>query len=173
MYAQVDPSGRSHAIIDCILDFKKNDTAISKDDMYITTKSGRRRMRQSTLGWKFLIRHKDGSEVWTPLKLLKEFNPIEVAEFATARGINEEPAFSWWIPYTLRRRDRIISADNKRVKILTLLVAGVKILTLFSLSSTVRIFYGVFSMYDDASIFTTRTPRINLPHAPICIGLEG
>ena len=73
-------------------------------------------MRQSTLGWKLLIRHKDGSEQWIPLKLLKESNPLEVAEFATARGIAEEPAFSWWIPYTLRKRDRIISAVNKRIK---------------------------------------------------------
>ena len=116
MFAQVDPQGRSHAILDCILDFKKDKTALHKDDMYITTKSGQRRMRQSTLGWKFLTLWKDGSESWIPLKLLKESNPIEVAEFAKARGIDEEPAFNWWIPYTLRRRDRIISAVNKRVK---------------------------------------------------------
>ena len=116
MYAQVDPHGRSHAILDCILDFKKDNTALSKDDMYITNKSGRRRLRQSTLGWELLTRYKDGSEQLIPLKLLKESNPIEVAEFATARGIAEEPAFSWWIPYTLRKHDRIISAVNKRVK---------------------------------------------------------
>ena len=73
-------------------------------------------MRQSPLRWKFLTLYKDGNEQWIPLKLLKESNPIEVAEFAKARGIDEEPAFSWWIPYTLRRRDRIISAVNKRVK---------------------------------------------------------
>ena len=39
-----------------------------------------------------------------------------MAEFATARGIAEEPAISWWIPYTLRRRDRIIATVNKRIK---------------------------------------------------------
>ena len=87
--------------------------------MYITTKSGQRRMRQSTLGWKFLTLWKDGSESWIPLKLLKESNPIEVAEFAKARGIDDEPAFNWWIPYILRRRDRIIYAVNKRIKIMS------------------------------------------------------
>ena len=95
MYAQVDPNGRSHAILDCILDFKKDATAVSKADMYITNKHGRRRIRESTLGWKLLIRYKNGSEQWTPLKLLKESNPLEVADFATARGIAEEPAFNW------------------------------------------------------------------------------
>lgn len=95
MYAQIDPHGRSHTILDCILDFKKDSTALSKDDMYITNKSGRRRIRELILGWKFLTHHKDYSEQWIPLKLLKESNPLEFAEFATARGIAEEPAFSW------------------------------------------------------------------------------
>ena len=116
MYAQVDPDGHSHGILDCIVDFKKDDKALSKDDMYVITKSGRRRMRETTTGRDFLIRYKDDSEQWIPLKLLKESNPLEVAEFVTANGIADEPAFSWWVPYTLRRRDRMIAAVNTRIK---------------------------------------------------------
>ena len=37
-------------------------------------------------------------------------------EFAITIDIDEEPAFSWWIPYTLRRRDKIIAKLNKRIK---------------------------------------------------------
>ena len=51
-----------------------------------------------------------------PLKILYNSNPIEVAEFAVARGIDKEPAFTWWVPYTLRRPDRIIAGVNSRVK---------------------------------------------------------
>ena len=40
---------------------------------------------------------------------------IETAEFAVARGINNEPAFAWWVPYTLRWRDRIIAGVNSRI----------------------------------------------------------
>jgi len=36
-------------------------------------------------------------------------NPIEVAEYAFANQINEEPAFSWWVPYILKKRKRIIN----------------------------------------------------------------
>ena len=50
------------SILAYILDFKKDDKALSKDDLYITTKSGRRQMQQRTTGWKFLIKFKDGSE---------------------------------------------------------------------------------------------------------------
>ena len=30
--------------------------------------------------------------------------------FASERGIDIEPAFVWWLPFTLRKRDRIIAA---------------------------------------------------------------
>jgi hypothetical protein len=45
---------------------------------------------------------------------LNESNPIEVAEYAVAHGIDSEAAFAWWVPYTLKRRNRIIAAVNKR-----------------------------------------------------------
>ena len=46
---------------------------------------------------------------------MKCFNPIEVAEFACSNGIQNEPAFKWWVPYTMRRRDILVSSDNLRV----------------------------------------------------------
>ena len=50
-----------------------------------------------------------------PLNRLKQSLLLETAEFTVARGIKNEPAFKWWVPYTLRRRDRIIAGVNKRV----------------------------------------------------------
>ena len=43
-----------------------------------------------------------------PLKDLKESNPVDTAEFAMARGIADEAAFAWWVPYTLKKRNVII-----------------------------------------------------------------
>ena len=31
-------------------------------------------------------------------------------------GIENEPAFAWWVPFTLNKRDKIISAVNQCVK---------------------------------------------------------
>ena len=33
-----------------------------------------------------------------------------------SRGLDEEPAFAWWVPYTLKKRDRIISAVRNKMK---------------------------------------------------------
>jgi hypothetical protein len=47
---------------------------------------------------------------------MKESHGVQTAEFATAQGIEKEPAFAWWVPYTLQKRDVIVSAAkaNKR-----------------------------------------------------------
>ena len=47
---------------------------------------------------------------------MKESNPVEVAEYARARSVDDEPAFAWWVPYTLKKRDIIIGTIKARVK---------------------------------------------------------
>ena len=84
-------------------------------DAYITTKRGVRKLRQSTIGWKILCEFKDGSNRWVSLKVLKESHPIEVTEYDTAQNLETEPAFTWWVPYTLKKRDRIIASISYRV----------------------------------------------------------
>ncbi len=45
---------------------------------------------------------------------LKASNPIEVAEYAVANRLAEEPAFKWWVPHTIKKRNRIISKVKSR-----------------------------------------------------------
>ena len=73
-------------------------------------------MRKTTVGRKFNIKWRDGTTKWVSLKDLKESNPIEVAEYVTARNIQEEHALAWWVPYTLRKRDSIIASVNSRIR---------------------------------------------------------
>ena len=51
---------------------------------------------------------------WERLADLKESNPIEVAKYAKSRQIDDQPAFAWWVAYTLKCRDHIISAVKSR-----------------------------------------------------------
>jgi hypothetical protein len=93
---------------------------VSMEDKYVVSKgSNRRRLRRTTLGWKLLVPWKDGSESWVPLADMKESQPVETTEFAKSKGIENEPAFAWWVPYTLRKRDVILSALNKKVRCVT------------------------------------------------------
>ena len=93
MLGQVDSEGFTIALLDAILDSKKDKHAVAKEDQYVIIKRGDRRLSKTTCGWKLLVRWKDGSKSWIPLKDMKESHQVESAEFARARGIDTEPAF--------------------------------------------------------------------------------
>jgi hypothetical protein len=57
---------------------------------------------------------KDGSTSWEHLKDLKECNPVQVAEYAVANGIDAKPAFEWWIPFTINKEISIIAKVKTR-----------------------------------------------------------
>ena len=50
---------------------------------------------------------------------MKEVHPVETVEYARARGISNEPAFAWWVPYTLRKREVILAAVKNRIRRMT------------------------------------------------------
>ena len=106
----------STTLMESIVDFKKYEMAVSKQNKYLVTPLDQRRMQKTTKGCKLLVIWEDQSNTWIPLKYLKESNPVEVAEFAKAWCIEDEPAFCWWVPYILRKRDCIISAIKSRVR---------------------------------------------------------
>ena len=117
MLAEVDTDGNHLRLMEGIVEWKKDESlAVPKRDKYVYDRHGRRRARKTTRGWWLLVKWKDGSESWQRLADMKESYPIETAEFAVARGLDDEPAFQWWAKSTLRRRDAIISALKTRAR---------------------------------------------------------
>jgi hypothetical protein len=114
MYSQVDDEGHSQMLLSEIIDHKSDGSAVRKDDGFETTKDGQVRPRRTTKGWKLLVSWKDGSNSWVPLADMKESFPVEVAEYALANKILEEPAFNWWATHVLRKRERIIKKVKSR-----------------------------------------------------------
>ena len=117
MLTQVDADGYTTIMMKGIIDFRKDYAiAVPKSDKYVITRRGRKKLRTTTIGWSLLVQWSDGSETWVPLKDMKASHPCEVAEFAKARGIDDEAAFAWWVPFTLRKRDVIISKLKARIR---------------------------------------------------------
>ena len=94
--------------MDSILDHKKIKEAIDKADGYDVSKNGQKKRKITTKGWELLIQWKDGLKSWVPLVDIKESYPIQLAEYAKLQGIESEPAFVWWIPFVLKKRDNIV-----------------------------------------------------------------
>jgi hypothetical protein len=114
LLSQVDDEGRSNSVFREIVDHRTNGHALSKDDGFTTDRKGKRHPRITTRGWELQVQWHDGSATWVPLKELKQSNPVEVAEYAVANEIAEEPAFAWWVSHALRKRVRIIKKVKAR-----------------------------------------------------------
>ena len=109
LHAQTDDNGWCRGIFDEIIDHKMEDNALGLEDGWIETHSGVKKRVITTKGWSILVKWKDGTFSWVPLSVVKESNPIELAEYATVHDIQKFPAFAWWTKYVLKKRDKIIS----------------------------------------------------------------
>jgi hypothetical protein len=113
MFAQCDNKGNQYLLLAGIVDHRKDSSAIEKSDMNIKRGSNLQ-LPKTTKGWSFCVEWKEGSTSWDPLASLKESNPVESTNNAVNHGIESEPAFAWWVLFTLKLRNRIIAAVNKR-----------------------------------------------------------
>ena len=109
LFAQVDQEGNRHILLDEIIDYRVNGRKVKLQDAFITTCSVMRRRRETTIMWELLAQWKDRITNWISLKDIKESYQVQTAEYAVAAKIDMEPAFAWWVPRTLKKRNRIIS----------------------------------------------------------------
>jgi hypothetical protein len=105
MWSQCDIEGNQHVLLDSIIDHRSDGHAVTRSDMY-TYVNGQKRKRKTTKGWHFCIQWKDGVTTWERLS--------DLAEYVMTKELDHEPAFAWWVEYTLKKRERIIAAVNQR-----------------------------------------------------------
>ena len=115
MYAAMSDDGKCRQVIESILDHRTDQDVLPKSKKYIISKTGRRQMGKTTIGWSILVKWENGEEQWVPLRMMKLNHPIKMAEYAVSREISDEPAFYWWVPYTLRKQDTIVSSICVRI----------------------------------------------------------
>jgi hypothetical protein len=109
VWSQCDFDGNEFLAYKEILDHRKDEHAIPRGDKD-TKKNGK--PVKTTAGWEILVLFSKGETQWLLLRTVKESNAVELAEYAVNNLIAKEPAFAWWVPSMLNKRDRII----KKVK---------------------------------------------------------
>ena len=65
--------------------------------------------KKTSQGWDLLVKWKDGSYSWIPLKYLIASNLVELAVYVAGNNLYVEPDFKWWVRYKVRRRNIIIA----------------------------------------------------------------
>ncbi|CAJ1954236.1 unnamed protein product [Cylindrotheca closterium] len=113
MMINVDDDGNSILHVKEFIDHRMDGTRVDADDGFVMVKN-KKVPQRTTKGWYLCAQiHGDETE-WIDLKTAKEAYPIQVAEYAVAHKLVSEPAFSWWVPYILKKRDRILKAVKRR-----------------------------------------------------------
>jgi hypothetical protein len=67
-----------------------------------------------TKGWLLEIMWKDGTATWETLTAMKEMNMPRCAEYAERLGLADEPAFSYWVKFALKKRNRLLKKVLRR-----------------------------------------------------------
>ena len=114
LFAQIDNEGNRQVLMDEIIGHRSNEHAVKQQDVFMITKMGTKRCRETTKGWELLIRWKDSGTDWVALKDIKESYPVQVAEYAVSSRISEEPAFAWWASSVLKKCNRIIAKTKSK-----------------------------------------------------------
>ena len=109
LYSIMDDNGSTPCLFSEIVDHSCDSNSIKINDGWFITDSGNKRRVITIKGWKFCVAWKDGNQSWIPLIEVKESNHVELAEYSIAKGIDQESAFSWWVKFTLKKRENIIS----------------------------------------------------------------
>jgi hypothetical protein len=65
-------------------------------------------------GWEICISWQDASTSWHSLSDIKNSFPLDLAKYADTNNLNDEPAFAWWAPYTIKKEKRIIKLVKLR-----------------------------------------------------------
>jgi hypothetical protein len=114
LYSQVDTEGKQYQVLSEIIYHRTNGHAVSIDDAFITDKYGNKHQRKTTMGWEMLIQWKGNTTSWVKLSDVKDSHPLEVAEYAVANKIVEQPAFAWWAKQALKKHSRHIMKAKSR-----------------------------------------------------------
>ena len=108
LFHQVNDEGHRMMVLDEVIGHRTDGTEIGEKDAYNISKVGKRRRKKTTKGHHILLKWKDGSSTWNTLKDVKDSYPVQLATFAIENGLDKEPAFAWWVPYVIRKSERII-----------------------------------------------------------------
>ena len=87
---------------------------MTRNDQKFVDSKRKQQYKRSTKGWDVCAQWKNDSTTWEGLSDFKECYPVQTAEHSVTNDIDTEPAFNYWVPHTLKKRDSIISLVKKR-----------------------------------------------------------
>ena len=117
MYTQCNSEGNEYLLLDALIDYQRENKAISLSDQEITVWDSSVNTKTSA-GWQISCQWKDNSTSSEKLSELKESHPVQTAEFAVVQRIDHEQVFNWWDKHVLKKVIIIASIRKQQTRYL-------------------------------------------------------
>ena len=118
VYNQVDGEGFDEQIFQDIVDHRYDSSTMEESELehihLLRQDPGQGKRFCTMKGWEICVSWKDGTTSWHSMSDIKNSFPLLLAKYAVANNLSQEPAFAWWVPYTMKKSKRLIKAVKSR-----------------------------------------------------------
>ena len=108
LFHQVNDDGLKTMVLDQVIGHRTDGSEVTDENAFIMSTNGIKHRKRTTNGHQVLLKWKDSTSTWNQLKDVKDSYPFQLADYAIKNKLDQLPAFAWWVPYVVRKRDRII-----------------------------------------------------------------
>ena len=105
--------------MDHIRNHKSDGISLPNSEAFKVSRNVNRARKQTNKGWYLEEQWKDGTNLWVPLRDMKESHGIQTVEYTEASELIDKPSFAWWDPFTLKKKTKIIYKVKSRMKKVT------------------------------------------------------
>ena len=116
IHSQVDEEGHQYQLMDHISNHKSYGRAFPKSEAFTVSINRNRARKKTTKGCYLGVQWKDGLKSWVPLWAMKESHGIQTIDYEEANEFIYKPAFAWWDPFTVNKKDKIIAKVKYQMK---------------------------------------------------------
>ena len=109
MYVQCDVNGNEYLLLDVLLDYCKDDKAITLTDQQ-TSIQGREVTCKTTANWQICCQWKDSTTSWEKMFNLKESHLMHTAEFAVTHKMITSLLLTGGLSMCSRRKTELLPA---------------------------------------------------------------
>ena len=107
--SKLDDQGYDLGHIKELCGYRFSSKMIPKHKAYITSSNGNKTPVITTSGCEIQVRWNDDQTTWVPMNLLKNCEPLLLAEYASRMNIANESVFQWWVPHVLSKKSRLLN----------------------------------------------------------------
>jgi len=106
--SKLDDQGYDIGHIKELCGYRFSSKMIPKNKSFITSFNGNKTPIVTTKGCEIQVRWNDDQTTWVPMNIVKNCEPLLLAEYASRMNIIQESVFQWWVPHILSQKKRLL-----------------------------------------------------------------